>query len=157
MSRFHIIKDTREKEGHGWWYDENAYCSGTTKKKVEIGDYAIEGMEHLLCIERKESVSELAGNCGEKRFLKEIQRMSSFPHSFLILEFNWGDIERYPVGSTVPQAKWKSIRIKGKYMMRIISSARLEHGVHVIACGDSKRAEETAFYIMRKTHEFYAS
>ena len=157
MSRFHIIKDTREKEGHGWWYEEDAYCSGTTKKKVDIGDYAIEGMEHLLCIERKESVSEFAGNCGEKRFLKELERMASFPHAFLILEFNWGDIERYPVGSTVPQAKWKSIRIKGKYMMRIISSARLEHGVHVIACGDSKRAEETAFYIMRKTHEFYAS
>ena len=95
-------------------------------------------MEHLLCIERKESVSEFAGNCGEKRFLKELERMASFPHAFLILEFNWGDIERYPVGSTVPKSKWKSIRIKGKYMMRIISSARLEHGVHVIACGDSK-------------------
>ena len=114
MSRFHIIKDTREKEGHGWWYEEDAYCSGTTKKKVEIGDYAVEGMEHLLCIERKESVSEFAGNCGEKRFLKELERMASFPHAFLILEFNWGDIERYPVGSTVPKSKWKSIRIKGK-------------------------------------------
>lgn len=156
MSRFHIIKDTREKEGHGWWFDENAYCSGTTKAKVDIGDYTIEGMEHLLCIERKESVSEFAGNCGEKRFHKELERMSSFPHPFLILEFNWRDIERYPEGSSVPRSKWPSIRIKGKYMMRVISTARLEHGVHVIACGDAKRAEETAFYIMRKVYEQYA-
>jgi hypothetical protein len=47
-NKFHIIKDTREKKGHGWWYDENAYCSGTTVAKVDIGDYAIEGMEHVL-------------------------------------------------------------------------------------------------------------
>ena len=106
MTRFHVIKDTREKDGHGWWYDENAYCSGTTKAKVDIGDYAIEGMEHLLCIERKESVSELAGNCSEKRFFKELERMGTFPHSFLILEFSWADIERYPEGSSVPRSKW---------------------------------------------------
>jgi len=42
MSRFHIIKDTREKDGHGWWFEENQYCSGTTKTKVNIGDYTIE-------------------------------------------------------------------------------------------------------------------
>ena len=78
-NRFQIIKDTREKKGHGWWYDENAYCSGTTVSKVDIGDYAIEGMEHLLCIERKESVAEFAGNCSEKRFHAELKKMSSFP------------------------------------------------------------------------------
>jgi len=156
MSRFHVVKDTREKDGHGWWYDENAYCSGTTKAKVEIGDYAIEGMEHLLCIERKESMAELAGNCSEKRFFKELERMGKFPHSFLMLEFNWSDIERYPEGSSVPRNKWSSIRIKGKYVMRVLSTARLEHDVHVIACGDKKRAEEAAFYIMRKVYEKYA-
>ena len=154
-NRFHIIKDTREKKGHGWWYDENAYCSGTTVAKVDIGDYTIEGMEHLLCIERKESVSEFAGNCSEKRFFKELKRMGTFPHAFLIFEFSWADIERYPVGSSVPKNKWSQIRIKGNYMRRVITSARLENNVHVIACGDKKRAEETAFYIMRKVHELY--
>jgi len=59
------------------------------------------------------------------------------------------------VGSSVPKDKWSSIRIKGKYIMRVISTARLEHGVHVIACGDKKRSEETAFYIMRKVYELY--
>jgi ERCC4-type nuclease len=154
-NRFHIIKDTREKDGHGWWYDENAYCSGTTKAKVDVGDYTIQDMEHMVCVERKESVSELAGNCSEKRFHKELEKMSTFPHAFLILEFGWSDIERYPIGSTVPKSKWSNIKIKGKYIMRVISTARLEYGVHVIACGDKKRAEETAFYIMRKVHELY--
>ena len=40
-------------------------------------------------------------------------------------------------------------------MNRVISTARLEHGIHVIACGDKIRAEETAFYIMRKVYELY--
>ena len=120
--RFHVIKDTREKEGHGWWFDENAYCSGTTKAKVDIGDYAIEGLEHVLCIERKESVSEFAGNCVEKRFQRELDKMATFPHAFLLFEFSWLDLERYPAGSSVPQSKWSSLKIKGKYMRRVISS-----------------------------------
>lgn len=81
--------------------------------------------------------------------------MATFPFAFLIFEFGWADIERYPVGSSVPQSKWNQIRIKGKYMNRVISTARLEHGIHVIACGDKIRAEETAFYIMRKVYELY--
>jgi|TARA_Y100000310_G_scaffold11745_1_gene12233 hypothetical protein len=155
MSRFKVIRDSREKKGHGWWFEEDAYCIGTEIAKVDIGDYAIEGMEHLLCIERKESVSEFAGNCGEKRFHKELENMSTFPHAFLLLEFNWTDIERYPQGSGIPQKIWRSLRIKGKYMQRVISSIQLEHGVHVVACGDKKRAEEMAFLIMRKVYELH--
>ena len=155
MSRFKVIKDTREKKGHGWWFEEDAYCIGTEVSKVDVGDYAIEGMEHLLCIERKESVSEFAGNCGEKRFHRELEKMATFPHAFLLFEFNWADIERYPHGSGIPQRAWSSLRIKGKYMQRVISSIQLQHGIHVIACGDKVRAEQIAFLIMRKVHELY--
>jgi ERCC4-type nuclease len=149
MSRFTVIRDSREKEGHGWWYDEDAYCIGTEVEKLNIGDYSIKDKEHILCIERKESVSEFAGNCGEKRFLRELKAMSSFPHAFLLLEFGWHQIEQYPESSSVPKSKWKDIRIKGKYMMRVIISAQIEYGIHVMSCGDKKRAEEIAFRIMR--------
>lgn len=155
MSKFTVIRDTREKKGHGWWFDDNAYCEGTIVQKVEIGDYTIQDMEHLLCIERKESTAELAKNCGEKRFHRELERMASFRHPFLLLEFGWHEIETYPRGSGIPTSKWKSLRIKGKYIMRVISTARLQYGIHVIACGDKKRAEDTAFNIMRKVHELH--
>ena len=155
MTRFTVVRDTREKKGHGWWFDENAYCAGTLVTKVEIGDYTIQDMEHLLCIERKESVAEFAKNCGEKRFHKELERMSSFQHPFLLLEFGWHEIENYPKGSSIPTSKWPSLRIKGKYMLRVISTAQLQYGVHIIACGDKKRAEEMAFRIMRKTYELH--
>ena len=94
-----------------------------------------------------------AANCGEKRFLRELKAMASFPHAFLLLEFGWHQIEQYPVGSTVPKSKWKDIRIKGKYIMRVLTSAQIEQGIHVIACGDSKRAEEIAFRIMRHVND----
>ena len=155
MSRFHIIKDTREKDGHGWWFEENQYCSGTTKTKVNIGDYTIEDMEHLLCIERKESVSELAGNCSEKRFWTEMDRMALFPHKFLILEFSWLDIERYPDGvifskDSIKDKKIRSkIRIKGKYIMYLLSTLRIDKGVQVIAAEDSDRAKRMRVRRMR--------
>lgn len=155
MSRFHVIKDTREKSGHGWWWDEDSYCSGTTKAKIDIGDYTIEGLEKLLCIERKESVSEFAGNCTEKRFWREMDNMSLFPHKFLILEFSWLDIERYPAGSGIPKSKWGSIRIKGNYMMSLLSTIMVDKGISVIAADNSDRAQKIAYRIMRKVWEFY--
>jgi len=153
MSRFTVIRDTREKKDHGWWYEEDAYCIGTEVLKLDVGDYSIKDKEHVLCIERKESVSEFAGNCGEKRFLKELKRMASFPHAFLLFEFDWHNIEQYPTGSSVPKSKWSQIRIKSKYMMRVIASAQIEYGIHVLACGDKKRAESIAFRIMRHVND----
>jgi len=153
MSRFTVIRDTREKKGHGWWFDESAYCTGTETTKLDIGDYAIKDKEHILCIERKESVSEFAGNCGEKRFLRELKAMASFPYAFLLFEFGWDQIESYPRGSGIPKSKWRHLRIKGNYMMRVIASAQIEHGIHVIACGDKKRAEQIALRIMRHVNE----
>ena len=85
--------------------------------------------------------------------MRELKAMASFPHAFLLLEFGGHQIEQYPVGSTVPKSKWKDIRIKGKYIMRVLTSAQLEHDIHVIACGDSKRAEEMAFRIMRHVND----
>jgi ERCC4-type nuclease len=154
MGRFTVIRDTREKKGHGWWYEEDAHCIGTETAKVDIGDYAIKDKEHILCIERKESVSEFAGNCGEKRFLQQLKAMSSFPYAFLLFEFGWHQIEQYPEGSGIPKNKWSKIRIRGKYLMRVIASAQIEHGIHVVACGDKRRAEEIAFRIMRHVNDF---
>ena len=60
MSKFTVIRDTREKKGHGWWFDESSHCTGTEVKKLDVGDYSIKGREEIVCIERKESVSEIA-------------------------------------------------------------------------------------------------
>ena len=106
---------------------------------------------------RKKRVSCRA--CGELWGEEVLTRIKSdgplFLTPFLLLEFDWHDIEQYPVGSKVPESKWSKIRIKGKYIMRVLSSAMVEHGIKVIACGNKKRAEETAFRIMRTVNEHY--
>jgi len=79
--------------------------------------------------------------------------MGSFPHAFLLLEFTWDHIERYPVGTGIPNSKWKDLRIKGQYIMRVLTSAQIEHSIHVMACDDKKRAEEMAFRIMRHVND----
>jgi len=153
VSRFTIIRDTREKKGHGWWFDEDAYCIGTEAIKLDIGDYSIKDKEHVLCIERKESVTELAGNCGEKRFLEQLKKMSSFPYAFLLLEFTWDSIYNYPIGTNIPLDKINKVKIKGEYIMRVLTSAQIEHSIHVIACGNQMRAEQIAFRIMRHVND----
>ena len=70
-------------------------------KALKTGDYSfmIEACPELgfirdtyftdeLCIERKNSVSELAGNIKEKneRFLKELNRMINIEHCYLLIE-----------------------------------------------------------------------
>ena len=46
-----------------------------SKKKLNTGDYSIEGMESIFTIERKMSVSEIANNITENRFKDVLDRL----------------------------------------------------------------------------------
>ena len=41
MSKFTIIRDTREKKGLGWWFDESSHCTGTEVKKLELFELVV--------------------------------------------------------------------------------------------------------------------
>ena len=87
-NKFVVIRDTREHKNKGWYFKESEFCQGMVEKKLDTGDYSIEGLEDVLCIERKASVSEIAANLVDKRFDRELDRMESFKYRFLILEFS---------------------------------------------------------------------
>ena len=61
---FTIIKDTREKQGYTFQPSKTQYhvCKGMVSRKLDTGDYSLEGLEDKICIERKASVVELANN-----------------------------------------------------------------------------------------------
>ena len=86
---FYVIKDTREQDGY--YFSKYGNCLGMVEEKLDTGDYAIQGLEDKVCVERKGWVEELAINLGQKKhaFLNEIERMKDFPHKFLILEFSF--------------------------------------------------------------------
>ena len=157
---FTIIKDTREKQGYTFQASSTKYhvCKGMVNRKLDTGDYSIEGLEDKICIERKASVVELANNVGisRKRFEAEIERMKEFPHKFLVLEFSLTDLMDFPEGSDVPNSEIKKLRVTNKYMLRFLMEMQINHNVNVIFCDSKKNAKWTVLSILKRINEKYA-
>lgn len=149
QDEFTIIVDTREQIP--WEFGHHT----TSKKKLDTGDYSIEGMENILAIERKMSVSEIATNITENRFKNVLERLSKIPHSYLIMEFDIEDIYTFPVGSDIPKRLWDKLRVKGFYIMKVLLEASLNYNIQLLFCGDSENAERTAVSLMKRVYEKY--
>ena len=145
-NNFTIIVDTREQQP---WDFEN-YTKA--HKKLDTGDYSIEGLEHLLTIERKKSSSEFATNIVESRFKDVVMRLSQFKYSFLLLEFDLEDLLIYPIGSTVPKRMWDKVKITPSFLIKNIIELQLNHNIKVIFCGSAANAEKIAEFIFKKIH-----
>lgn len=88
MKELRILIDTREQRP--WCFpDEYRNHTVTTQRAtLKTGDYSIEGHgERGICIERKESWDEIAGNVtkGRDRFRREFERMTEFDTRLLIV------------------------------------------------------------------------
>ncbi len=93
LPRYVVIRDTREKLGHGWNFDQHSVerrppnCDGTIRQKLDTGDYSLEGYEDILSIERKNDFSELWANLSDrKRIEAEMERMVAIKHSYILIE-----------------------------------------------------------------------
>lgn len=146
-NKFKIIIDTREQQP--WEFDN---CV-TACRKLDTGDYSIEGYEDILCIERKKSVSEVANNITEKRFKDVIDRMKVYKYSFLMLEFDLEDILSYPIGSNVPKHMWNKIKISPGFILKHLLELQLHHNIKVLFCGGPTNATKMATALMKKVFE----
>ena len=109
--RYVVIRDTREKPGQGWSFAASASCAGTRIATMKTGDYTLEGFEAVVCVERKGSIAEFAGNLCQDRFRRELDRMASFKHCVVVLEFNMDDIMMWPQGSGIPKHRQQYMKI----------------------------------------------
>jgi ERCC4-type nuclease len=148
---FTIIIDTREQQP--WEFKNYAIAN----KKLDTGDYSIEGLENILCIERKKSASEFANNIVESRFKDVVMRLSQLKYSFLLLEFDLEDLLVYPIGSTVPKRMWNKIKISPAFLLKNIIELQINHNIIVYFCGDSSNAEKMAEYILKKIYYIESS
>jgi len=144
---FTIIVDTREQMA--WEFGAHT----TSREKLDTGDYTIQGLENLLTIERKQSVSEIANNITESRFPAMLFAISEIPYRFMLFEFDLEDVYNFPVGSDIPKRLWDKLRISNNYILKCISRFQIEYGIHVVFCGDSDNAEKMAVRIMRTIYE----
>ena len=147
MDPFTIIIDTREQQP--WEFGLHI----TAKKKLDTGDYSIEGLQHLLAIERKKSVSEIANNISESRFRDVLERLNKIPYKFMLFEFDLEDVYNFPVGSDIPKKLWDKIRISPKYLLKYITEVQLNYDIHVVYCGCAEDAEKMAVSIMKRVYE----
>lgn len=146
---FNIIVDTREQTP---W----EFCSASVNEvyygKLDSGDYSIEGYESRFTIERKSSVSELFANVVQDRFERELDRLSKYEYKFLMLEFSFDDILRFPVGSNIPKYKWKHLKIKPQFVIKQLSMYNIKYNVPTIFAGSRKNAISIGTSLMK---EFY--
>jgi len=144
-----IIRDTREKETHGYDYPETDIFGGTKIEKVEVGDYSIEGLTHLIFIDRKASTSEIAMNITEDRFKKLLERATSYKYRFLVCEFDWEDILTFPIASGIPLRKQKYIKITSAFLQSFFTKLSIEYDIHVLFAGNAERAEILTYNILK--------
>lgn len=152
---FIVIKDTREQDGY--YFSTFNTCAGMIEHKLDTGDYTIQGLEDKVCIERKGCVEELAVNLGQKKytFLDEIDRMQSFPHKFIVLEFSLEDLIKFPDETRIPIKNKSSVKITGKYMLKCLIEFQLYNNVNILFCGDKYNAFLAVSSIFKRINEMY--
>lgn len=139
-----FVRDTREKDGAGWKLNATANCNGTVTKKLDTGDYSIEGMEHLICIERK-SIGDLWSTLlgGRERFLKEMDRALTIPSRYLVIEGSLKDVyDGFCFSKVSPD-----------FILASLTSLEHEYGIHVIYA--DKRKDICQWYIRRLVEKLY--
>lgn len=152
---FDIIVDTREQQPWTFANVNGDIIDKIIYHKLDTGDYTIAGFEETLCIERKKSVAELANNITDSRFDHELSRMYEFRHKFLLLEFDYYNIDTYPIGSDIPKRLHKDIKITGPYILKKLSEIAIQYDIHVIPCGNTSYAEMVAISLMKRIYERY--
>tara|TARA_B100001778_G_scaffold331279_1_gene335401 strand:- start:861 stop:1364 length:504 start_codon:yes stop_codon:yes gene_type:complete len=152
---FTVIKDTREQEGY--FFSKFNTCAGMIEHKLDTGDYSIQGMEDKICIERKGCVEELAQNLGSKKttFMKEIERMESFPHKYLVLEFSLEELIKFPKETRIPIKNKAAVKITGRYMLKCLIEFEIYNDIHILFCGDKKNAFLAVSSIFKRINEMY--
>lgn len=130
-----VIRDTRERSGHGWTFKKYDTCLGQQIDTLKTGDYTLRGFENVLAIERKGRVTEFINNLGQKRFYAELDRLELIPFSFVICEFTMEDLIKFPEGSGISPYKWRYIKLTGKVALKLLIEIQMKYKTKFLFCG----------------------
>jgi ERCC4-type nuclease len=89
-----VLVDTREKEPFPLYANHPNWIGGEHRVALKAGDYSIEGMEGIPCLERKSLADLVACTITyRKRFLAACNRLARFPWKAIIVEATLEDIK----------------------------------------------------------------
>ena len=139
---FRIVVDTREQAPwHFTGIDNGLIVPLRTSRSLETGDYSIDGLEHLVTVERK-SVGDFMGSitADRARFEREMERAAKLEYAAVVVEGGWRDFDqrKYAVAQGTVIA-WS-----------------MDYGVHFVFGESRRHAEILAFRILQrfwKRHE----
>ena len=150
MSKPLIIADTRDKKP--WNFLEDELFLGTTRQKVEYGDYTIEGLEHLIFMERKANAKELAQNITEKRFHKLMEMAQEFKYKYIIVECPFEHLLEYPKYEQISAETKKKIKIHPNLLLSYFARVTIEYGINVLFCSSVKGGQAMAYRLLRQIY-----
>ena len=155
---FHVLVDAREKAPYlfaGLLADAAQKscplyvpCQWRT---LATGDYSIDGLEHLVAIERK-SLADLYSTLGQERerFAREHERMRAIVdaggYCAVVIEANWYQIALQPPAES---------RLNPKTVFRTALSWMQKYQVQWHAFGDRRFAEIATFRMLEKFWTHY--
>jgi len=89
-----VLVDTREREPFALLKNHPNWIAGERRVALKTGDYTVEGMERLLCMERKSLADLVACTVTyRRRFLAVCGRLARFPWKAILIEATFEDVK----------------------------------------------------------------
>jgi hypothetical protein len=134
-----FLRDTREKNGKGWFWSEGKEITGTESARLKYGDYAIKGYEKEIVVERKGSPSELVKNLLSKdrdRFHRELRGLKGYRHAWIVCSFSMSDL----VKTFERRHGGDKSHLTTSHLFGAIGSISCRYGVPFFFAGDEDHA-----------------
>jgi ERCC4-type nuclease len=129
-----IAIDTREQRPYAF--------PKATVKTLPTGDYSIEGLEHLVAIERKTSADAYASlGRGRQRFHAEVERLARLDYAAIVIESGFSEFLQPPMFS----------HMNPRAAINTLLAWSVRYGVHVFFAGDREHGNA----LMRTLLEMY--
>lgn len=140
-----LVVDTREKQP--WDFSCDDGFANIVSEKLEVGDYSIKGMEHLITIERKATADELFGNFSQdkKRIYAEFDRAPEGCMKIIVVEQTLEQLaepKQYFVNNLPvrDRRRPKTPKMPPAVVLSNLTELMLTRNVHVIFGGLKARA-----------------
>lgn len=143
-----VLVDTREQTPFNFDAFEN-WIAGSRAATLTTGDYSIEGMETLICLERK-SLNDLVSTLmhQRERFLRELERMAEFRHRAILVEASYEDVKS-------PYSFTKDVMAHPNGVSGSLDAIEAKFGIPIIYTSKNKAlAQEKAASWLSKTFTY---
>lgn len=144
-----IVRDSREKEGNGFFFRKSENCAGMVVDKLDYGDYSIEGYDRVVVVERKQNVIELCGNIGKyrERFEAELQRMidANVLRKYIVVEDYWSSVVK----------KQRYSKMHPNSIFESIIALQVKYDIPFLFCGTHEMSQRVTRSILLKTLKYY--